>query len=198
MKRLAFVVAGGALAVSGYAALVGSGGDGPPIAERSDCGEANRPEPNVDSGVEFEVETEGGTETFTAVGSAEYPPPPESPGNGVIKSYVGDHEIAYRRNELVERYGRRLVAFEATIDATSVLDRSNERVLARVDLMIYAEFLDGDRGLQIGDGPVAAVYAIDETGAVRVEAQYHDPRSAGADGEGPPDPLEAGQLVACF
>lgn len=199
MKRRTFVSLGGALIVSGCAGLVESGGDGSPIAERFDCDDAERPEPDVESDVEFDIETEDGTESFTTVGSTEYPSPPNSFENGEIRSFLGAHEIAFRRNELVDRYGRGLVYFDTSVDDVDILDRHEGHKLTRIDYYEELETVTEEGEYEIGEGLAAAAYAIDETGLVRAETRHRNVRDSGTSlRDATPDPIEEGQLVACF
>jgi hypothetical protein len=59
-----------------------------PIAEQLQCTEADRAKPDVQSGIEREVDAGEDTITYTTVCAADYPEPPETFEQAAIETYV--------------------------------------------------------------------------------------------------------------
>ena len=83
---------------------------------------------------------------------------------------------------------------DETNDGTEVLEENDDVTTMQVELHLGDDHVHEESGHWVGHEPVAAAYAIDETGLVRAEASYSD----GSDGDDDPKPFEEGELVACF
>lgn len=157
------------------------------VAERFDCAAADRPEPDVEAGVEHEIERENGeTVTYESVGSTEYPEPPDSRNNEVIGEFLRAYETAYHRNYAAEIYGEELVRYSIEFDGTEFIDVTDHLSVAVLSSEVTIETLD-----VAGHWPVSAAYAIDETGLVRRDYLGPDEREQ-------PEVLSGGQLHSCF
>lgn len=146
------------------------------------CEEADRPEPDPP-----------GEDADEAVEPAAYPDPPDSLADADVRAYVKEFERAYRRNELVERWGKRLVGFGMGSTGVST-EAVDDGVEALVEYVYWEEVEEkhGD-GIVHGDSPILRVaYYVDGTGAWRAEDE------APADTETVPDPRAEGDRVACF
>ena len=167
-----------------------------PIVDQFDCEEADRPEPDIEAGVEHEIEREdGSTDVYTSVGSADYPEPPESLDEAHVETFLREHEAAYLRNNRAETWEEGLIEFSTYFDEIRFLDRWEriEIVVLHVDTdekMFHP--WQGVESMVVGHTPQTVAYALDETGLVRLGRILYEDR------EDPPSVLEEGDLVACF
>lgn len=158
-----------AVALPGCAGLRGD----PPIAERFDCDEAKRPGPDD-----------------------AYPDAPEEFDENTVSEFVKNHEGAYRRRGIEAQVEEPIDSIQLFFDPVAVRGRRGDAYVVRVDLMVgYSTTGDDESHSSVGHAPRAAVYAVDESGAVRVAADHTAPRS---ESDPRPDPLEDGDLVTCF
>ena len=157
------------------------------IAERFDCAAADRPEPDVEAGVEHEIERENGeTVTYESVGSTMYPEPPDSRDTETIGEFLRAYETAYHRNYFAEIYSEELVRYSVEFDETEFIDRKDPISIVVLSSDVIMETLD-----LAGHSPVWAAYAIDETGLVREDHLGPDERDQ-------PEVLTEGQLHSCY
>lgn len=173
-----------------------------PLIERFDCPSASRPDCDVPAGEEFEWEHDGETRVLTSAGSADYPEPPDEFGSTAVRSFVEAHELAYAQNEYVCRQRRpeTVVGFSAGTSSSGVLtfDWYEDVHVVRVDYACSANHYSEEYGLSVADGaPTAAVYAVDETAAVRTTGQGRELLDEPVN-EATPDPVTEGDLVVCF
>ncbi|MCH7660658.1 MAG: hypothetical protein IH933_08790 [Euryarchaeota archaeon] len=160
------------------------------ISEQFDCSDAFRPEPNVEAG----VAQNGGHES---VGSTAYPTPPEALNVDTVPSFVRTHEKAYQQNEFVSSSGESLVGFNVRIEETELFDYHEGIAVVRLDFLVdLSTYSEGRLATTEAFGE-AAVYAVDETGLVRVatDSLYTYDNS---DQQETPDPLRTGTLLVCF
>lgn len=157
------------------------------IVEQFDCAAAGRPEPDVEAGVEHELERENGeTVTYESVGSTMYPEPPGSSDTEAIGEFLRAYETAYHRNYFAEIYGEELVRYGIEFDETEFIDGNDHISIVVLSSQVTMETLD-----VAGHSPVSAAYAIDETGLVRRDHLDPDERDQ-------PEVLTEGQLHICF
>ena len=157
------------------------------IAEQFDCAAADRPEPDVEAGVEHEIERENGeTVTYESVGSTTYPEPPDSRDTEAIGEFLRAYETAYHRNYFAEIYGEELVRYGIEFDDTEFIDGKDPISIVVLSSEVTMETLD-----VAGHSPVWAAYAIDETGLVRRDHLDSDERDQ-------PEVLTEGQLHSCY
>lgn len=178
----------------------GTGGaeeDEPPISERFDCTEADRPTPDVAEGVEHEMEEHGGTTVYESVGSTEYPTPPSAFDEDTVGAFIEEHERTDQQNEFVERRGDNVVDFEVMIENAEIFDFHDEITTVRLDFAVHYEVVHEDVIEMTEPVGETVVYAIDETGFIRTETDYRGDIE-GAIQEGTPDPLRDGELLGCF
>ncbi|MCU4924897.1 hypothetical protein OB905_02715 [Halobacteria archaeon AArc-dxtr1] len=183
----------------------GSGGPSDPapdsIAGCWDCADANRPEPTGDVCAEHEVQTADGATTYESLGVASYPDPPSSFDDEVVAAFVEEYERAYSQNELVLRFGDRVVEGGAMLeeDETEPLDWYDDIAVVGLEFGVgHTEVTGGGLG---ATDPVEtiAVYGVDETGIVRAAAPEHTVGERGDIGRGNRlDPIENGDLLACL
>lgn len=167
-----------------------------PISEQFDCADAIRPEPDVPAGVEQEVTIDDETTVHESVGSTDYPtPPPEFDDD--VRGFLEEHERAYQRNEAAEKYGERLVELEVMMEGVELFDEDDEIVTVRLDFAVHFVVVDDGGLVTTEPAGEAAVYAVDDTGFVRTEADYREMLD-GSIREETPDPLEEGTIVGCF
>lgn len=164
------------------------------ISERYDCRDANRPEPDVEAGIEHEYEDDGETLVYESVGSAKYPDPPDSTAEEAIESFVREHEAAFLQNESVEKLGDELTSFHVEFEVVEIVERRDGIVVVRVEANVTEEEISG--GPSAGHWTTESVYAVDETGVVRVEVD--DVPVVTATPPATPDPMEYGDLLVCF
>lgn len=106
-----------------------------------------------------------------------------------------EHEKAYQRNMSVSNYGDRLFEFSLFDTRSRLIQGYNSVTVVRLDFHVAFEAIQQDGGTIVGDFPEAAVYGVDETGAVRAETDF------GVDGSverETPNPINEGSLVVCF
>ncbi|RQG91037.1 hypothetical protein EA473_19010 [Natrarchaeobius chitinivorans] len=165
----------------------GETGTEPTVVERFDCGSAHRPSCDVDAG-EYVFET--GDTAYETVGTAAYPDPPDEVTESTATTFAKDHERAYQQNAAVCPENESITDYNATVPTIETFDWYDEKVVVRLELMISDRRRSpGASDVDIVDTPSAAVYAIDETGAARVETKRY---------QEPEDPIESGELVVCF
>ena len=157
-----------------------------------------RPECSIESEtIEFEIE--GDTRTYATAATTPYPDQPDTFGDSALAEYVESFENAYvTHNVLCDRRGSgHIIGVRNQISERTVLDWYED--VTAVHLQRYAGASAGveeDGAMWQSDiGPTAAWYAIDETGAARIQGEYQEPTDDPADA---PSPLEAGTLVAAF
>lgn len=197
MTRRGFVCAMSLVGVGGFGGCFAPEASNA-IVDRFDCEQVRRPTPDVDAGIEHVFEYPEGDElVYESVGSASYPAPPTSADVAQIESFVSDHEAAFQQNRLVDRYGAGLSDFAFGVDRLLTVDHRRSIDVIRIDFYLFDETFTDEGEPVVGHAEGGAIYGVDETGAVRVEADYH----AGLDDEAvadAPDPLETGTLVDCF
>lgn len=167
------------------------------ISERFDCADAVRPEPDVTEGIEQEVTIDDETTVHESVGSVEYPDPPTEVDDETAREFVREHEHAYQRNEAVEKYGERLVELEVMTEEVELFERDGEIAIVRLDFAVHYVVVSDGGLVTTEPAGEAAVYAVDDTGLVRTDADYRGIVS-GSIREETPDPLEEGTIVSCF
>lgn len=159
----------------------------PSIADRFDCADAERPEPDVEAGAEITVETETGeTKRYETVGSTQFPHPPESLDADAVVRFLKEYEATYRQNYLADVHGEELIEFDIEFDDVRSLDREGDvqRFLLVSESVIRTVEL-------AGHDPRAVAYGIDSSGLVRLDRVEPDDRDD-------PEILEDGTLTACF
>lgn len=168
------------------------------LAERFDCREASRPTCDLES-VETE-RTDDSAETVDGADTEPYPDPPTAFDADDVVAFVRDHERAYARNDLLCSRERpeRIVDYRIEFDDVRRFDWYDEIHVVRVR---YAETPNGvnedGEPWATGDGYGGAVYAVDETAAVRTGLSLGPSGSVPGEAE-TPDPVGTGALVDCF
>lgn len=192
------------LASLGSAALAGcsgrawsAGGVGDRFAETVPCDDANRPEPSVEGGVEYEWSRGSETRVEESVGSVAYPSPPDTFTAETVREFVHDYEVAYHHNATLDRSRMGVVVGVSTYAETlGVRARDDDRFVVPVrssgDVRTYR-----DGTVLTADGAILlTVYGVDPTGIARVFAGQQTRDTDLVDEL--PDPVEAGQLLECF
>ncbi|MEY7848887.1 hypothetical protein AB7C87_06735 [Natrarchaeobius sp. A-rgal3] len=157
------------------------------VAQQFDCESARRPSCDVEAG---EYVFEAGDTAYETVGTVAYPKPPDEVTESTALIFAKDHERSYQQNADVCPENETITSYTATVPATETFDWYDDIFVVRLELMVGVEYRDHDSDVvDIGDLSSAAVYAIDETGAARVETDHH---------QEPADPIESGELVTCF
>lgn len=169
------------------------------LAARFDCMEASRPACDLES-VEIERPDGDGGETVDGADSEPYPDPPAAFGTDDVDAFVRDHERAYARNrDLCSRERpERLVGYRLEFDDVRRFDWYDGIHVVRVR---YAETPSGANEemepWRTAGGYSGAVYAVDETAAVRTGLSLGPSGSVPGESE-TPDPVSTGTLVDCF
>lgn len=157
------------------------------IAEKFECAAADRPRPDVEAGVEHEIERENGeTVTYESVGSTMYPDPLDARDTEAIGEFLRAYETVYHRNYFAEIYDEELIRYGIEFDKTEFIDEKDHISIAILSSEVTMETLD-----VAGHSPVWAAYAIDETGLVRRDHLDSEERDQ-------PAVLTEGQLHSCF
>jgi len=123
-----------------------------------------------------------------------YPGKPSSYTSQSVRSFVDDHERAYRRNEVLGKYGADLVAHHFDVDWVVALDVGEEAGVGRCQYRYTTtERSDSDDAAPVvGDSPTYVVtYYVDDSVVVRAEG------TGPADGQDEltPDPWESGVVL---
>lgn len=172
-------------------------GAGGAIDERFDCADADRPTPDVATGVDREVTIGNETTVHESVGSVEYPDPPADVDGEAAREFVREHERAYQRNSYAERYGEDLIELDVMVEAVASLDRYDDVETVRVDFAVHVAAITDGGLVTTEPAGEAAAYAIDDTGLARAETEYRD-LIDGSISEETTDPFEEGEILACF
>ncbi|USZ69716.1 hypothetical protein NGM10_16570 (plasmid) [Halorussus salilacus] len=168
-----------------------------PVAERFGCSSAYRPESDVEAGVEHEVEVGDETEVYESVGSTDYPTPPAAFDGDAVETFVAEYEKVYQRNVYLDKHEDRLVEFDPMVEGVERFDFRDPVATVRVDFAVHFAAVSGDSVVMTEPAGEAAVYAVDETGLARTDAEYRG-NVEGSVREATPDPLEDGDLLECF
>lgn len=171
--------------------------EGSSVADAFD-GSPTRPECDVDSET---VEVGGETREFETAATVPYPDPPDAFGGDAVREYVVAFEEAYVTHDAVcDRNGStRVLSVSFSRERTETFDRDGDAWL------VFCRYAGGassgvdDGGLWEADlGYSQVIYAVDGTGAARVD--FNEPRdpSRGAILDDAPDPVADGELVAGF
>jgi hypothetical protein len=168
------------------------------LAERFDCEEAPRPACDLEND---DVErADDSTEMVDGAETEPYPDPPISFDAESVVEFVREHERAYARNDALCSRARpeRTVDYSIEFDDVRRFDWYDEIHVVRVR---YAETPNSvDEGVEpwaTADGYGGAVYAVDETAAVRTGLSLGPSGSVPSETE-TPDPVSTGTLVDCF
>ncbi|WP_394739408.1 hypothetical protein [Natronococcus roseus] len=168
------------------------------LAERFDCEEASRPACDLEN-VEIE-RADDSTETADGAETEPYPDPPITfDGDGVV-AFVRDHERAYAGNDARCSRDRpeRVVDYSIEFDDVRRFDWYDEIHVVRVRYAETPGGVDEDgEPWATADGYGGAVYAVDETAAVRTGLSLGPSGSVPSETE-TPDPVSTGTLVDCF
>ncbi|WP_138005397.1 hypothetical protein [Halalkalirubrum salinum] len=170
----------------------------PSIADQFD-GEPNRPECDRDPET-IEIEQGGESRTVETVGTIPYPDPPSTVTDDSAVEYVTDFEGAYVHHRSICESSDYILRVEYSVQETTVIDRAGP--ISIVMLLVIggaSEGVSDDGSHWVADmGTDGVVYAVDETGAARVEyreaAQYEERERR----DQMPDPLTEGTVVAVF
>ncbi|MDG5821010.1 hypothetical protein [Natronococcus sp. A-GB7] len=168
------------------------------LAERFDCSEASRPACVLEND---DVErADDSTETVDGAETEPYPDPPISFDAESIVSFVREHERAYARNDARCSRDRpeRIVDYSIEFDDVRRFDWYDEIHVVRVRYAETPGGVDEDgEPWTTADGYGGAVYAVDETAAVRTGLSLGPSDSVPSETE-TPDPVSTGTLVDCF
>lgn len=132
--------------------------------------------------------------TEDTVPALHYPTKPTSYTSQSVRSYVENHERAYRRNEVLGKYGAGLVAHRFDVDWTVALDTSEKAGVGRCQYSYTTtERSDSDGAAPVvGDSPTYVVtYYVDDSEVVRAEGTG----PTESRGELAPDPWESGVVL---
>lgn len=169
MDRRHFLYSVPAIALSGCSGIWGGTA---PISEQFQCENAHRP--GIDS---------------------QYPTKPETFNDDNIVTYVKNHEGEFLRQDIKQRVGEDLDTVQLSFDDVYVREMRRSIYIVRADLMLGYSTNGNENHSTVGSAPHAAVYAIDKSGMVRIEADHKDVRSQS---DPTPEPLENGEIVECF
>jgi hypothetical protein len=134
--------------------------------------------------------------------ASRYPAPPEDPtDDDAVASYVTAHEVAFRRNALVQQYDDRLMKVGVSPGGTRSFDAPDGASVVRVSYHYYFEYAAEEAGTDETPVPIHAdsattwaTYYVDGEAAVRAETTGPlDDESALV-----PDPWRSGEPVVCF
>lgn len=162
-------------------------------------GEPERPDCERES-ERITVETDGEPREYETAATVPYPGPPETFTTDAVIDFVREFEHAYVTHEtLCDRQGSgRVLSVHYGVQDSELWGESPHIVFCyRVGAI--GSVLHEDGAVAVADAaPGGVVYAVDETGAARIE--YDDATTLGPNErkEHAPDPLEEGQLVATF
>ncbi len=170
----------------------------PTIADQFE-GEPNRPECDRDPKT---IEFDQGGQSLKAqtVGTIPYPEPPSTVTDDSAVEYVTDFEGAYVHHRAICTSSDHILRVEYSVRETTVIDRAGP--ISIVMLLVTggaSEGVSDDGSHWVAEmGTDGVVYAVDETGAARVDypeaAQYEKQERR----DQMPDPLTEGTLVAVF
>ncbi|WP_276256761.1 hypothetical protein [Halomontanus rarus] len=171
------------------------------IVGRRDCANADRPEPTGDVCKTIELEREDGEiNEFHSTGVEPYPDPPTAFDEESLTEYVHEYERAYSKNGAVSKYDHsgNAVSVAVGIDEreTQVLNYNDKITVVRIEFGVGVETRNSDgSGIASDQLSEVSVYAIDESGIVRTDAEYtHDESIA----DEILDLVEEGTLLECF
>ncbi|WP_241432754.1 hypothetical protein [Natrinema pellirubrum] len=146
------------------------------------------------------VDEGGDTREYETAATIPYPEPPTEFGTAAVVDFVREFENAYvTHEELCNRSGsgRVLSVYYGVQD--SELWGKNPHIVFLYRVGAVGSVLHEDGAVSVADAaPSGVVYAVDETGAARVEyddATTVEPNEREANA---PDPLAAGDLVTAF
>lgn len=125
-----------------------------------------------------------------------YPGKPASYSSRSVRSFVETFERAYRRNEVLGKYGGGLVAHRFDFDWTAALDASETAGVGRCQYSYTtaerSDSADDDASRIVGDSPTYVVtYYVDDSVVVRAE----DSGKVDRRDELTPDPWESGVVL---
>lgn len=174
--------------------------DEPSLSERFECARRSRPECDLEAGIEIEREIDGETETVESPDPKPYPDPPVTFDPDGVVEFVREHERAYARNDALcsRERSERIVDYRVEFDDVRRFDWYDEIHVVRVRYAETPSDVDEEgEPWATADGYGGAVYAVDETAAVRTGLSLGPSGSVPGEAE-TPDPLETGTLVDCF
>lgn len=103
------------------------------------------------------------------VESLQYPAQPPTYNNETVQTFVETHERAYRRNELLDKYGGNLVSHRFDFSWTVTIDTSGQAGVGRCQYTFTTRIEDGDDYI-VGDSATNVVtYYIDDDMIVRAQ-----------------------------
>lgn len=125
------------------------------------------------------------------VESLQYPAKPTTYNDETVKTFVETHERAYRRNNLLDKYGGDLVYHNVDFSWTVTIDTSGHAGVGRCQYTFTTRIQDGDDYI-VGDSATNLVtYYVDEEMIVRArDTGATDHRQGLA-----PDPWKTGVVL---
>lgn len=107
--------------------------------------------------------------TEDTVSPLPYPDKPASYTAETVAEFVQSYERAYRRNGLLDEYGRSLIGQTSAFDWTHTLAVADDAGVGRSQYR-YSETVERTNGIVIGDSPTHVVaYYVDDAVVVRAE-----------------------------
>lgn len=129
--------------------------------------------------------------TEDTVSPRSYPTRPTEYTDQSVRTFVRSYELAYRRNDLLERRGNTLVSQSSSFDWTVTLDVDGDAGIGRCKYR-YSETTRENGDTIVGDSATNAVtYYVDDSMIVRAR----DTGSVDQRGELHPDPWESGIVL---
>lgn len=129
--------------------------------------------------------------TNETVSPKQYPDKPTSYDDESIEKFVEAHEQAYRRNNLLNRFGGNLVSHSSYWDWTVSLETTESAGVGRCQYK-YSETQRENGEETIGDSPnIVVTYYVDDSMVVRAE----DMGEASNRNELHPNPWESGVIL---
>lgn len=140
-----------------------------------------------------EINTEDGKIEFETAESFPYPEPPTEFRKLLIAEYVREFEAAYQSEAFLCGARRHRTTHYSYGGTVRHFDWYDDIYIVRIDGNAGDEQIYSDGSVSVGHWPSAAVYAIDETAALRTEAKEVESSE-----EETPDPVKVGEIVDCF
>ena len=153
-------------------------GENTTISNEFNCEDSFQPEPDVEAGIEHEIDLDDDEVTVTSVGFAEYPDHPSEISEEIILEFIREYEPSYQKNYHLgssEEHGDFLMSISTNVEEATHLGK-----YSGVDFIKTSSFVTFDRyveqysDVESAHYPVTALYGIDKAGLIRSKIGHED------------------------
>lgn len=171
----------------------------PHLSNIKSCPNARRPKPTVNQGIKLEYEFDGEKVVYESVGSEDYPTLRRSGDKDSFISYIKKHESVYKRNELVQKHGKKLTTYAFSLKDIDETTQIEPYSIAKIQYVAHWETVSDSGETVVSDQPLTVTYIKDSSALVRSTADIgYDSHPNNITKSEVNNHLDSGTLLVCF